>query len=156
MRSWISPLQWTSLTCVHGLASYIVSHAFWMTKWMEPFWEFLKSGTSSAWCTDLDNHFMESKFNIRYLKQKTLHYRFRMADIPCVKHKTTDSLSRHPTGPTYPGSRTSPMTSKILREHLACHPLTANISHSLLDWAMAVSVTPSIAQWFLHWNPCKQ
>ena len=39
---------------------------------------------------------------LRNLKEKTLHYRFRMHHIAGVKHKAADALSRHPTGTTSP------------------------------------------------------
>ena len=39
-----------------------------------------------------------SNTRLRNLKEKTLRYRFRMIHIPGVKHRATDSLSRHPTG----------------------------------------------------------
>ena len=39
---------------------------------------------------------------LRNLKEKTLRYRFRMVHIPGVKNKTSDALSRHPSGTLTP------------------------------------------------------
>ena len=39
---------------------------------------------------------------LRNLKEKTLHYHFRMVHIPGVRHKAADAVSRHPTGTTKP------------------------------------------------------
>ena len=39
---------------------------------------------------------------LRNLKEKTLRYRFTMVHIPGVRNKTSDALSRHPTGITTP------------------------------------------------------
>ena len=35
---------------------------------------------------------------LRYLKEKSLRYRFRMGHIPGICHRATDCLSRHPIG----------------------------------------------------------
>ena len=39
---------------------------------------------------------------LRNLKEKTLRYRFRMVHIPGVRNKTSDALSRHPSGTPTP------------------------------------------------------
>ena len=39
---------------------------------------------------------------LRNLKEKTLRYRFSMVHIPGIRNKTSDALSRHPTGATNP------------------------------------------------------
>jgi thiamine pyrophosphate-dependent acetolactate synthase large subunit-like protein len=39
---------------------------------------------------------------IRNLKERTLKYRFTIIHIPGVRNKTSDALSRHPTGPPHP------------------------------------------------------
>ena len=43
-----------------------------------------------------------SNTRLRNLKEKTLRYRFTMVHIPGVRNKTSDALSRHPTGITSP------------------------------------------------------
>ena len=39
---------------------------------------------------------------LRNVKEKTLHYRFRMVYIPGIRHKSADAISHHPTGPKTP------------------------------------------------------
>ena len=43
-----------------------------------------------------------SNTRLRNLKEKTLRYRFRMTHVPGVKHRAADTVSRHPTGDSYP------------------------------------------------------
>lgn len=75
-----------------------------------------------------------SNGRLRNLKEKTLRYKFRMVHIPDVRHKATDAISRHPTGPTHPSLLTLPddiatinQPTHLYQENLIQHPLLTNI-----------------------------
>ena len=53
-----------------------------------------------------------SNSRLRNIKEKTLRYRFQMIHFPGVRNKASDTMSRNPTGDTYPLKCTFRITSR--------------------------------------------
>ena len=74
---------------------------------------------------------------LRNLKEKTLRYRFRMVHIPGVRNKTSDALSRHPSGTLSPAQMDLPDDNTA--PDMACHHHSPRIPTSLLA---GISIAP--------------
>ena len=60
---------------------------------------------------------------LRNLKEKTLRYHFKMVYIPGAKNKTSDTLSRHPTGNRNPPRMTLHDDVHCIQDSIAIPPL---------------------------------
>ena len=74
---------------------------------------------------------------LRNLKEKTLRYRFSMFHIPGIRNKTSDALSRHPTGATNPAKM--PLQDDVTAPTVDCPRSSPKIPSSLLA---GISIAP--------------
>ena len=99
---------------------------------------------------------------LRNLKEKTLRYRFRMVYIPGVRNKTSDALSRHPTGDhsparmDLPDDNTAPNTARPHHSPRIPSTLLAGISITPPteedDAGLATALSAAISSIPLDWE----
>ncbi len=78
-----------------------------------------------------------SNTRLRNLKERTLRYRFRMVHIPGVRNKTSDALSRHPSG--CPAPQKMPLQDDHQGEDADCRQKSPRIPSTLLA---GISIVP--------------
>ena len=94
---------------------------------------------------------------IRNLKERTLRFQFQMVHIPGVTNKTSDALSRHPTGPTNPDKMTLQDDEDDTRSHLIA--ALTSVNHTTWEELQSATLSDptlqSLAQTILEGFPNK-
>ena len=88
-------------------------------------------------CKLFGDRSLEPNTRLRNLKEKTLRYRFSMVHIPGIRNKTSDALSRHPTGATNPAKM--PLQDDVTAPTVDCPRSSPKIPSSLLA---GISIAP--------------